>query len=131
MIGYFTALTAYFWILVQDDGAGSSTTPLPFDLGVFGVAGVTVSILLFIVRTLWLDNKELRGEIHTIQTVAIERVADIASKGSLQLQESAKTLQATTVMMGQISSQPGVSSEQLAELNFNLRTLRELKERHG
>ena len=128
MIGSFTTLTVAFWILVQEDGASGNTT-LPFDLGVFGVAGVTISILLFITRTLWVDNKEIRAENNTIQQVAVERVSTIATQSSAQLQESAKILEATTAMMHQLAGRPGLSEEMLGELNYHLRALREFRER--
>jgi hypothetical protein len=121
-----TVLSAYYWVVAQDGGAGTGS---PFDLGVFGIAGTTIAILLFIARTLWNDNKELRVENNTIQQFAVERVATIATQSSTQLQESAKILEATTVMMHQLSGRPALSSEQLAEINYNLRVLREFRER--
>lgn len=122
MFGYFTALTTFYWFLAQEDGGGGSG--LPVDLGVFGVAGTTVAILLYFIKILWGDNKELRGEINTIQTVAIERVATIATQSSTQLQESAKTLKETTDIMNKFAGS-GISSEQASEINYNLRALRE------
>lgn len=122
-----TALSTYYWVVAQDGGAGTGGSP--FDFGVFGIAGTTIAILLFIARTLWQDNKELRVENNTIQQFAVERVATIATQSSTQLQESAKILEATTVMMHQFSGRPALSSEQLTEVNYNLRALREYRER--
>lgn len=124
----FSMLSVYYWILAQDDGSGGNSG-FPVDLGVFGVAGTTIAILLLFVRTLWSDNKDLRLENNTIQKVAIEKIADISAKGSSQLIESAKTLEAATVMMHQLSGRPTLSPEQLGELNYHLRALREMRER--
>jgi hypothetical protein len=127
MFGYFTGFTTYYyWLLAQNDNGGSS-----FDLGVFGVAGTTIAILLYICRLLWLDNKELRVELTTVQQVSLDRVATIATQSASQLQDSAQTLQATTLIMNEFSQKPGVDPEQLAELNYNLRALREMKEGRG
>lgn len=123
-----TSLSAYYWVVAQSSGGGGSSG-FPVDLGVFGVAGTTIAILLYIARILWNDNKELRSENNTIQQVAIERVADIAAKSSAQLADGGKTLEAATIMMHQLSGRPGLDPEQLAELNYHLRALREINQR--
>ena len=113
-------LSGFYWVLAADDAGGGG-----FDLAVYGVAGTTVAILLYFIKILWSDNKELRSENNTIQQLAIERVATIATQSADQLKESADTLQATTVMMHTLAGRPGLSPEQLAEVNYHLRYLRE------
>jgi hypothetical protein len=117
-------------VFAQDDG-GTSSTGLPIDLGVFGVASTTIAILLVIIRQLYKDNKELAVRVVDIQTTAIEKVSRITVEANHQLGESAKVLEATSVMMHSLAGRQGVSSEQLIELTILLRELRDIRRTGG
>lgn len=96
-----------------------------FDPAVFGVAGGTILILLYILRILWADNREIRHEKDEIQGRSLEQITAVATTAANQLAESAKAMEAATIMMHQLAGRQ-LSAEQFYEL---IRILRDLKER--
>lgn len=98
---------------------------MPFDPAVFGVAGTTVAILLYILRVLWSDNRALRAENNELAATALAKLTEVATESSHQLAESSKSLEAATVMMHQIAGRPSLTPEQIYELASLLRDLRQ------
>lgn len=104
-------------LLAQETGGG-------FDFTVYGVAGTTIALLLYFLNTLWKDNRELRKENQELATTSLERITTVATTASAQLAESAKTMEAATVMMHQVSGRPSLSPRQLHDVEALLRELK-------
>lgn len=98
-----------------------------FDFTVYGVAGTTIAILLYILSIVWKDNRELRHQADERAARSLETVTAVATTSSIQLAESAKAMEAATVMMHTLAGRPGLSPERLFELNSLLRELRDLQ----
>lgn len=96
---------------------------MSFDPAVYGVAGTTIVILLYILRILWADNKELRHEKDETQAKSLEQVTVVATTASHQLAESAKAMEAATILMHQLAGRQ-LSAEQFYELVSLLRDLK-------
>lgn len=95
----------------------------PFDLGVFGVAGTTIAILLYFIRILWSDNKDLRHEQSETAEKSLERVTAVATTASHHLAESARAMEAATTMMHALAGR-SLTVEQWYELVTLLRDIR-------
>lgn len=95
----------------------------PFDPQVFGVAGATIAILLYIIRILWADNRDLRHEQTETAEKSLEKVTAVATTASHHLAEASKAMEAATVMMHQIAGR-SLTAEQWYELVSLLREYR-------
>lgn len=97
----------------------------PIDLGVYGVAGTTIAILLYFIRLLWQEVKDLRHEKDATQAKSLENITAVATTASHHLAESSRAMEAATIMMHQLAGR-SLTAEQFYEL---LMLLRELKNR--
>lgn len=97
--------------------------PGAFDFTVYGVAGTTIAILLYMMRVLWADNRDLRHEKDETQAKSLEQVTSVATTASHHLAESAKAMEAATIMMHTLAGRQ-LSAEQFYELLSLLRDIR-------
>ena len=97
--------------------------PGALDFTVYGVAGTTILILLYFLRVLWTDNRDLRHEQAETQAKSLEQVTSVATTASHHLAESAKAMEAATIMMHQLAGRQ-LTAEQFYELLSILRDLR-------
>jgi hypothetical protein len=98
------------------------------DYTVYGVASTTVAILLYIIKTLWADNRLMRADLNELTTKALDRVTTVATQATLQLSQSEQSMEAAMAMMHQLSGRPTLTGEQIAEVIVLLRELRLLRE---
>lgn len=117
-MGLLSAEIGASWVLAA---TGSDSA---LDFGVYGVAGTTIAILLYFVRTLWQDNRDLRRDANEMANRSLEKITAVATTASHQLAESTKSMEAATVMMHTISGRPALSPEQFYELSSLLRELK-------
>lgn len=107
--------------------AQESSSTTPFDLSVYGVAATTIAILLYAIRVLWLEIKDLRHEKDETAAKSLENITSVATTASHHLSESSKAMEAATVMMHTLAGR-SLTAEQWYEL---VSLLREIKNRRS
>jgi hypothetical protein len=100
---------------------------------VIWLGGVIVTGLLIALRTLWKDNQGLRNAVDALNKEWLNQSQDqlrdslkVTMDATARIHESERAVEAAMTMLHQIAGRQ-MPVEQMAEINFNLRALREIK----
>lgn len=121
-------------VLVVAGGAINPNPSVPESplAAVIWLGSIVVLGLFGAVKVLWSTSKAkdaaiegLNRELIDVSAKYLEQVIRVTNSSTEQSKENTQVLEAAMTMMHSLAGRPNLSSEQLAEVNFHLRRLRQ------